>query len=128
MVGLKGTVNCTETFELGSVFALRDGSPSTYLPEATALRQETGAVLENKLTVSQGFAEHLKQGCDSVGCRDDFELDSMDRREQFELSSMNCGEEFELGCIVYYNYMNCRNDFELGSMSCREDFELDSMN
>ena len=45
------------------MFALRDGSPGTYLPEATALRQETGAVLENQLTVSQGFAEHLKQGC-----------------------------------------------------------------
>ena len=49
------------------MFTLRDGallgSPTICLPKATALRQETRAVCENKLISSHRFAKHLKQCC-----------------------------------------------------------------
>ena len=45
------------------MFALRDGSRSTCLPKATALRQETRAVCDNQMISSHRFEEDLKQSC-----------------------------------------------------------------
>ena len=54
-----GTVSYSD--RMHPVFTLRGGSPSISLPKATALRQVSPAVCENRLISSYRLAERLKQ-------------------------------------------------------------------